>query len=77
MNIKLNARLSAYSKVDNIGCVHPETGSVTTEQIDQLFQGMDEPTSVTKSEIDELFENSSSDEIATVTHKEIDSLFKR
>ena len=76
MNIKLNARLSAYTKVDNVGCEHPEMGSVTNEQIDQLFEGADTPVSVTKSEIDDLF-TEDGDHVVSVSHSEIDSLFKR
>ena len=73
MDIKLNARLSAYSKVQAVSdsCEHEY---VSKEQIDELFKETDLPTSVTKSEIDELFENT--DEPTSVTKDQIDDLFE-
>lgn len=91
MDIKLRARLSAYSKVDSINkeCEHEY---VSEEQIDELFKDMTKPESVTKDEIDGLFtdikepESVSKDEIDTlfekttepesVTKEEIDDLFE-
>ena len=72
MDIKLRARLSAYSKVDSITntCEHEY---VSEEQIDELFKNMDTPSSVTKTEIDELFQTV--DEPESVSKTEIDSLF--
>ena len=73
MDIKLNARLSAYSKIDSISsgaCCHEY---VTKDQIDGLFEDMEEPTSVTKSEIDKLFEEV--EEPKSVSKTEIDTLF--
>ena len=65
MDIKLNARLSAYTKIDAIehNC---DTSRVTNEQIDSLFENdlapdAQEPTST---------------ESARVTRSAIDSLFK-
>ena len=84
MDIKLKARLSAYSKVDSVtsDCEHE---SVTEEQIDDLFKDTDTPVSVTKSEIDSLFINtteqitiqndSTTSSVMNVSHDEIDSLF--
>ena len=71
MDIKLKARLSAYSKVDSLSCDHEY---VTEGQIDELFQNMDEPSSVTKTEIDNLF--TEIDEPESVSKTEIDKLFK-
>lgn len=71
MQIKLNARLSAYAKVDGSTCDHPDISTVTNDQIDQLFKEEDKPEAVTKTEIDMLFEHE------TVSYSEIDSLFKR
>ena len=73
MDIKLNARLSAYSKIDSIlggNCSHEY---VTEEQIDNLFKDMEEPVSVTKSEIDKLFEDV--EEPKSVSKTEFDTLF--
>lgn len=72
MNIKLNARLSAYSKVDSI--THEcSIESVTEPQIDELFKDLDTPQSVTKSEIDDLFIGE--DKPESVTKENIDELF--
>lgn len=84
MDIKLNARLSAYSRVNSTSeCDHE---SVTEEEIDDLFKDTDETRSVTKSEIDSLFskelntveknniENSEAP-LKTISDSEIDSLF--
>lgn len=73
MDIKLHARLSAYSKVDAISNGECSHEYVTEEQIDDLFEDMQEPISVTKSEIDTLFEEV--DEPKSVSKKEIDKLF--
>ena len=72
MDIKLKARLSAYSKVDSINheC---SIDSVTEPQIDELFKDMDMPQSVTKSEIDNLFVGE--DKPESVSKSAIDSLF--
>ena len=69
MDIKLNARLSAYSKVDSLRPIQ----TVTQPQIDSLFVEVTDPSAVTKSEIDTLFTNMS--EPQSVTKSEIDTLF--
>ena len=73
MDIKLNARLSAYSKVDSI---LQSIESVTEEQIDTLFVDtpVDDPTVVTKSEIDSLFTDEEKAE--AVKKSDIDGLFE-
>lgn len=70
MDIKLRARLSAYSKVDAIHSAHEY---VSKDQIDTLFTDLDEPRSVTKDEIDLLFKET--DSPVAVTKSDIDSLF--
>lgn len=61
MDIKLNARLSAYSKIEGVGCI---VESVTYDQIEQLFDGnnfivpegnLSAEGSVTHDDIDSLF----------------------
>lgn len=74
MEIKLNARLCAYSKVDYVEKPECDHGSVSNEEIDSLFTDLEVPQAVTKEEIDDLFEESS-EEIKTVSFKAIDSLF--
>lgn len=74
MDIKLNARLSAYSKIDNSTFPDCDHEHVTKEQIDELFKDTDQPTSVTKNEIDELF--TETDEPLSVTKDQIDNLFE-
>ena len=86
MEIKINARLSAYSRVDEIHGCNIET--IPNEEIDRLFEDLDEPISVTKDEIDTLFTDTNSDKISidikasesgdvleTVSKTAIDSLF--
>lgn len=75
MDIKLNARLSAYSKVSSLSGGAPSEGiPVSNEQIDQLFADLDDPVPVTKSQIDDLFvpEDSETD---VVSKSQIDLLF--
>lgn len=75
MDIKLRARLSAYSKVSAISgegdCEHI---IITDKDIDNLFENIDEPQSVKKNEIDSLFVTQ--EEPESVTKNEIDSLFE-
>ena len=75
MDIKLKAKLSAYSKIANVGGVDlDDIPLVSHDQIDSLFSKDIDPEIVTKNEIDELF--IPSDEYEAVTHEAIDSLFK-
>lgn len=64
MDIKLNARLSAYAKADSLKCTESNMIPVTNDQINSLFGGPGEgdslppitnPHTVTYSEIDSLF----------------------
>lgn len=63
MNIKLNARLSAYSKVDSIPAGGCNAEPVTNEEIDTLFTDNvivppaddSDPTLVSCADIDSLF----------------------
>ena len=73
MNIKLNARLSAYSKVDSIQSGECSVDTITNEQIDELFEDLDNPQSVKKDEIDTLFKTQ--EEPESVSKDEIDNLF--
>lgn len=75
MDIKLRARLSAYSKVDALhkDC---EGDVITHEEIDTLFEDLGKPQAVTNKEIDKLFIDSTAAESDTVTFDEIDLLFK-
>lgn len=73
MDIKLRARLSAYSKVDSIStgeCAHE---FITEPDIDKLFEDLDTPQSVKKDEIDNLF--TEQEEPKSVSKDEIDKLF--
>lgn len=71
MDIKLRARLCAYSRITELEPNIPE--KVTDEQIDDLFTNMDVPTSVTKDEIDNLFTEQEAPK--SVTKADIDNLF--
>ena len=64
MNIKLNARLSAYSKIDAVKGIECEHEAVTFDDIDSLF-----------GETNESLPQESTDKRA-VTFDDIDSLFK-
>lgn len=76
MDIKLRARLSAYSKVDALSS-NPDT--VKHEDIDSLFQPKEPDRVVTKDEIDTLFKEEAEDvldeDIEAVSFASIDSLF--
>lgn len=76
MNIKLNARLSAYSKFTEGSHDDCEHDIVTKQDIDDLFNDIDDCSTnvVTNDQIDDLFiNNNSSDE---VTKQDIDDLFR-
>lgn len=74
MDIKIRARLSAYSKVDSMPSIDDiKIDSVPEQDIDTLFKGEPTETTVTKDEIDELFKDLTKDE--SVTKDEIDTLF--
>lgn len=79
MDIKLKAKLSAYSKVSSLSTNEELThDKVTKEQIDSLFDGSDFIDSVSKDKIDTLFDDESeSSEYEAVSHSQIDSLFDR
>lgn len=85
MDIKVNARLSAYSKVNSIGsCNH---GVVTESMIGELFEDDTMTHSVSTNQIDSLFSKNENQEdtpcppppehINTVSFSEIDSLFRK
>ena len=75
MDIKLRARLSAYSKVSTT-CEECDADIVTNEQIDELFDPSIDYTSVTKTQIDELFiDEETQQEYDTVSFAKIDTLF--
>lgn len=86
MDIKVNARLSAYSKVNSLGnlCEHKV---VTESMIGKLFEDDEMTQSVSTSQIDSLFgktgdEESNScpevpEQISTVSFSDIDSLFRK
>ena len=89
MNIKLKARLSAYSKVDAIYASVPKVSKedidklfegtnsiVTKDDIDTLFETDFKESVISRDQIDTLFENNSSEKITTVSFDAIDSLFK-
>lgn len=73
MDIKLRARLSAYSKVDSFAS--SSIASVPEQDIDTLFVNEPVDGTVTKDEIDKLFV-SEPEEFGTVTKDTIDTLFK-
>lgn len=70
MNIKLRARLSAYSKINSVSTLVPV---VNEDDIDTLFKDVPADTVVDKDDIDSLFKNEPTSE--PVTKEEIDSLF--
>ena len=93
MDIKLRARLSAFSKVDAIKSTVSDIPTVRRSDIDSLFPGQNERV-VTKGEIDSLFLernkpsavdkttidtlfNNEKDTIGVVSYKDIDSLFEK
>lgn len=72
MDIKLRARLSAYSKVNTTTSIPPNNGEstcgrVTEREIDSLFEQAHEET------IPPVVDNES---VGTVSYADIDSLFK-
>lgn len=71
MDIKLTARLSAYSKIDSLNSISNPT--VTPEVIDTLFPQNGYSASVTKKDIDNLFIEEESDKV--VDKEQIDELF--
>ena len=79
MDIKLIARLSAYSKV---GSTDSTLDTVKYGDIDTLFQPQEPERVVTKDEIDTLFkepeieEDIMEEDIEAVSFESIDSLFK-
>ena len=73
MDIKLRARLSAYSKVDAIKATVDDIPAVKNTDIDALFPGQVE-TSITKGEIDTLFADSKKPTV--VDKATIDTLFE-
>lgn len=79
MDIKLRARLTAYSKVDSIEGTVSNLPTIDKEHIDSLFDGPKDRV-VTKEEIDTLFdapENTKDNKIGTVSYSAIDSLFSK
>ena len=70
MELKLRARLSAYSKLDSVST--SSLGTVDKDQIDTLFKPS-EPEIVNKSQIDSLFPEEEND--LTVDKSSIDTLF--
>lgn len=64
MEIKLNARLSAYSKVDAVNGIECDHESVSFEDIDTLFDSTSDNV---------IIETTNSNE---VSFKDIDSLFR-
>ena len=77
MNIRLNAKLSAYSKIDSFDSELVDAEKITHEQIDSLFDGLSKPEAVTKTEIDTLFEEEDAKENASVvSFSRIDTLFR-
>ena len=98
MDIKIRARLSAYSRISSVEGLKTnipdptasdaghvlgvgDTGnytlfpSVTTTDIDSLFQNEELDETVKKDEIDSLFPEEGSDDVESVTKDDIDSLF--
>ena len=73
MDIKLRARLSAYSKVDAIKATVDDIPTIKNSDIDALFPGQVE-TSITKGEIDTLFADSKKPTV--VDKATIDTLFE-
>lgn len=55
MDIKLQAKLSAYSKIELPVCPGSDTESITKEQIDSLFDDNTQPKRVPNEAIDSLF----------------------
>ena len=77
MDIKLRARITAYSKVDSIEGTISDLPTVDKEHIDTLFDGRPDRV-VTKEEIDSLFERETHDnKPGVVSYSAIDSLFKK
>lgn len=77
MELKLRARLSAYSKVDSIGSnslPDPSTGNVGDVLGVGSSGGYELVPTVTTSDIDELFAETDS-KATSITKDEIDSLF--
>ena len=98
MDIKIRAKLSAYSRISSVEGLKTnipdptvseaghvlgigDTGkytlfpSITTEDIDRLFQNEESDETVKKDEIDSLFSEEGSDDVESVTKDDIDSLF--
>ena len=73
MDIKIKARLSAYSKVDSFAA--SSIVSVPEQDIDTLFNKEPVDGTVTKDEIDTLFVTEP-DKYGTVNKNTIDTLFK-
>lgn len=71
MEIKLRARLSAYSKIDSIETL---TNRIPSSAIDTLFKDTLEPSLVTKGDINTMFQNEEPDRV--VDRNEIDGLFQ-
>lgn len=72
MNIKLKARLSAYTKTESLAST---TGTVDRSKIDSLFPDLPQSEVVQKSQIDNLFPEDV-EQIETVSKSAIDSLFE-
>lgn len=72
MDIKIKARLSAYSKVNSFGDVNID--NVRNSDIDTLFKEEPKEGTVTKDEIDTLFSNEPN-KYGTVDKDTIDTLF--
>lgn len=71
MNIKLNARLSAYSKLESVS--QANTTRVPEEVIDTLFDPNNSDSIVSKGDINTLFKDQELDKV--VDKSAIDSLF--
>ena len=65
MNIKLNAKLSAYSKIESVADCDHSIDFVSTSEIDKLFK-----SSVDEEDVSQLQENEN-----FVSFSDIDSLF--
>lgn len=74
MEIKLRARLAAYSKIDSIESL---TQRVPNSAIDSLFDGTNAYDIVTKEDIDTMFspDSSNPEDDTKVSYAQIDSLF--
>ena len=73
MDIKLRARLSAFSRADAIPATINDIPTISDVEIDSLFENQTERT-ITKGEIDTLFLNET--KVSAVDKSAIDTLFR-